>query len=119
MAHMWGSGSRLACRPNRLSPVDALERHPRILFTAELNRRRPVTAGRIEDPRRVGAQLLFLLQPIVGVGPVDAAGEDSALAGLDRLTRLLVLYHDPVGDRLQGQRWRRVGGHPERVVVRP
>ena len=49
------SGSRFAGGTHRLNPIDALERHARILIATELNRGRPVTARRVEEMSRVCA----------------------------------------------------------------
>jgi len=59
-------GAWLARRTHGLDPVDALEGHARILFAAELYRRRPITGRREEEaPEYVPSSFSFLNPSLV------------------------------------------------------
>src|SRR6266516_873270 len=113
------SGTGLARRIHRLNPIDTLERQSRILLPSELNCGRPVADGREEQPARVSAELRFLLQSVVGAGPVGAGGENSSLARLYRLTRLLVRHCDSIEYRLERSRRCGIYRHAKSIVIRP
>src|SRR5438105_1682374 len=102
-----------------LDPVDALERHARILVAPELYRRRPISRRREEESTRVRAQLLLFFESVARVRAVRAGGEDSPFPGLDRLARFLVLHYYAVQRRLQRARRHRIDSHTKCVVVRP
>src|ERR1700694_5276172 len=96
--------TRFRSRMDGLSPVNALQRHSGILLAPELERRLPVAGGRKEETPGVGAELLLLLESVVGVSAVRARGENSSFAGLDRLAGLLVLHDYSIDNRLQRAR---------------
>src|ERR1700716_3207731 len=97
-------GSRFRCRMDGLGPVNALERHSRILLAPELQRGLPIPGRREEKTPGVGAELLLLLEPVARVRAVDARSEDSSFPGLDRLAGLLVLHDYSIENRFQRAR---------------
>src|SRR6266550_6504544 len=113
------SGTGLARRIHRLNPIDTFERQSRILLASELNRGRPVTGGREEQPARVSTELRFLLQPVAGIGAVGAGRENSSLTRLDRLPRLLVGDNDSIEDGLERSGRCRIYRDAKSVIIRP
>src|SRR6202049_1981249 len=113
------SGARLARGTDRLNPVHSFERKPGIRLATELNRRCPVPAGRKEKTTRVCTELLLLFEAVAGVRPVRARGKDSPLAGLDRLSGLLVLNDNAIEHGLERPRRHRVHCHSKRIAIGP
>src|ERR1700738_874670 len=110
---------RFRSRMDGLRPVNALQRHPRILLAPELERCLPVPGRREEKTSRVGAKLLLLLQSVARVRAVDARSENPSFTGLDRLARLLVLHDYSIENRFQRPRRHGVRSDVERVAVGP